>query len=282
MTPIAETAAPMNDLITHVSTGGSPAPRLRPVFFEQDGDAFLPQEASRSPWNPGATVGIAVAGLLMHAAEQVEYPGTMLPAHVTIDILRPVPFAATLTHAAVTRPGRNIQMVESHLLAGDTPVARARVLRVRETPSPRLDAPMPYPSPEDSPRRPFLEPPFALAELIETLQVTGDPNEIGAGAVWTRLRADLVPGAPTSPLVHAAMLSDFGNGVSRAVDPRHWSFANLDISLHMVRRPVGEWLLVDADAMLQGNGVGLSNMTLADRSGPFARAHQTLFVAARS
>jgi hypothetical protein len=42
---------------------------------------------------------------------------------------------------------------------------------------------------------------------------------------------------------------------------------------------VGEWLLVDASTMALGQGVGLANMILADRDGPFGRAHQTLFVA---
>jgi hypothetical protein len=268
----------LDDLSDRVSRRDAPA---RPVFFERDGAAFVPQEVARSPWNPGATVGIAVAGLLMHAAEQVDYPAPMIPAHVTFDILRPVPFAPTQIQSAVTRDGRKMQMVESHLLAGDTPVARARVLRVREAESPSIDEPMPYPSPEDSPTRQFLPEGIQLAELIETRQVSGEPDQRGPGVVWTRLRADLVPGVATSPLVHAAMLSDFGNGVSMAADVRRWSFANLDISLHMVRRPVGEWLLVEADAMLQGLGVALSNMTLADRTGPFGKAHQTLFIEPR-
>jgi hypothetical protein len=33
--------------------------------------------------------------------------------------------------------------------------------------------------------------------------------------------------------------------------------------------------------MLQGAGVALTNMILADRTGPFGRAHQTLFIDAR-
>jgi hypothetical protein len=251
---------------------------VRPVFFAQDGEAFVPQEAARSPWNLGAMNGIAVAGLLMHAAEQVAYPAPMIPAHVTFDILRPAPYGPTLLHSVVTREGRKIQMVESHLMAGDVPVARARVLRVREAPSPHIEEPMAYPSPEDSPKRPFLPQDMQLGQFIETRQVAGEPREVGPGTVWTRLAADLVPGLATSPLVHAAMLSDFGNGVSQVVDPRRWSFANVDISLHMVRRPVGEWLLVDAEAMLQGAGVALTNMILADRTGPFGRAHQTLFI----
>jgi len=271
----------MHDIPDSAASRAPEEPGQRPVFFEKDGDAYLPEEACRSPWNPGATNGIAVAGLLMHALEQVETPGVMLPAHLTIDILRPVPFAPTLARSTVTRAGKSLQMVESHLIAGETPVARARLLRVREEPSPSVDAPMTWPAPEDTPLTPFLPPGIALADLIETRLTAGDAHAKGPGTTWTRLNADLVRGVPTSPIVHAAMLSDFGNGLSRVVDPRKWSFANVDISLHLVRRPMGEWLLADAQAMLQGVGVGLTDMILCDRQGPFGRAHQTLFVAAR-
>lgn len=265
----------MDDLSDRFAThdGG-----VRPVFFERDGAAYIPQEVARSPWNPRATNGVAVAGLLMHAAEDVDYPAPMLPAHVTFDILRPVPFAPTLIRSEVTREGRKMQMVECHLMAGDVPVARARVLRVREAESPSNAQPMFYPQPEDSPTRSFLPADYIMSDLIETRQVAGEPDQCGPGTVWTRLRADLTSGQPTSALVHAAMLADFGNGVSQVVDPREWSFANVDISLHMVRRPVGEWLLIEADAMVQGVGVALTNMVLADRTGAFGRAHQTLFV----
>ena len=67
----------MDDLSERFAAHGAEA---RPVFFEKNGEAYIPQEAGRSPWNPGATVGVAVAGLLMHAAEQVPYPCAMLPA----------------------------------------------------------------------------------------------------------------------------------------------------------------------------------------------------------
>ena len=271
----------MNDLADGLSSASTPGSDERPAFFVRDGAVYLPQEPARSPWNAAATNGVAVAGLLMLASEQLPAPEPMIPAHVVIDILRPVPFGPTLPHTAVTRDGKKMQMVETHLMDGDTPVARARVLRVRETDSPHIEAPMTFPSPEDAPRRPFLEPPVRIAKLIETRLVAGETNETGPATAWTRLRADVVAGLPISPVVHAAMISDFGNGLCRPVDPRQWTFANVDIALHMVRRPVGEWLLVDADAMLQGCSVGLTNMILADRAGPFGRAHQTVFIAPR-
>ena len=70
-------------------------------------------------------------------------------------------------------------------------------------------------------------------------------------------------------------------GLGSEIDSEVWTYANLDIAVHLVREPVGEWLLIDARTASAGQGVGRSDMVLADRDGPFARAHQTLFIAAR-
>jgi len=89
----------------------------------------------------------------------------------------------------------------------------------------------------------------------------------------------VVAGTPATPTMCAAMLSDFGNGVSNVLERGRWSFANLDISMHLARRPKGDWFLIDASTMTLGQGVALANAILVDREGPFGRAHQTLFVA---
>jgi len=248
------------------------------TFFTFDGEAWTPTRVSKSPWRRGATNGMAVAGLLMHLAEQVEAPVPMLPAHATIDILRPVPYGPLRTRAVVTREGKKMQMVESHLLGDGEVVARARVLRVREIESPSLPAPNPYPLPEHCPDKAFFRDGHPLGRLVETRQILDAKAGDSKGAVWSRFIAELAPGTPIGGVVQAAIISDYGNGLSRLTNPREWSFANMDISLHLVRRPVGEWLLVEADGLLQGRGVGLSNMMLADREGQFGRAHQSLFI----
>jgi hypothetical protein len=249
-------------------------------FFIQEGEIWTPKGPSRSPWDRNALSGMAVAGLLAHLAEQAPAPVPMLPAHLTIDILRPVPYAPLRTRTVVAREGRRMQLVESHLLADDEPVARARVLRIREAPSPSVDAPLPYPAPEDAGRQPYFPPDHGMLRILETRLVPGvTVGPTKGGVIWARYEAELAPGLPITGVVMAAMLSDFGNGLSRLVDRREWSFANLDISVHLVRRPVGEWMLVAADGLLQGLGVGLSNMMLADRQGEVGRAHQSLFIA---
>lgn len=250
----------------------------RPSFYTFDGEAWTPTAISRSPWNPHATNGISIAGLLMHLAEQVETPAPMTPVHATIDILRAVPFGPCTTRAEVTRPGKKMQMVETSLLTNGETVARARVLRAREADSPILDAPIDYPTPEAAEGAPSHFPEnHHLGLVIETRMVAGGTPGANKGAIWARF-GDLAPGIPIQGVVQAAMLSDFGGGLARVVDTSQFSFANLDISVHLARRPVGEWMLVESHCLLQGKGVGVSNMILADRHGQFGRAHQSLFI----
>ena len=76
--------------------------------------------------------------------------------------------------------------------------------------------------------------------------------------------------------------SDFGNGISRIVEFGAFLFINADLTVHLHREPVGEWVLIDARTRLEGEtGAGLASSVLSDERGPIGLAAQSLFVAAR-
>lgn len=251
----------------------------RPAFFVKRGDLYDPLALSMSPWNPRHQGGMAIAGLLMHEAEQVPAPVPMITAHVTIDILRATPNAPVECRTSVVREGKRLQMIDVDLLAGGDVVARTRVLRVRQSETPGWPAPMTFPSPEQSPRRPLLEAAGELNDILETRVVCGGLEDVGPGALWARIDADLIAGQPVEGLAALAMIADFGSGISNVLARDLWSFANVDISLHMARTAVGPWFLLASDVLSPGTGVSQVNTVLCDRSGPFGYAHQTLFVA---
>lgn len=221
---------------------------------------------------------MALAGLLTHLGEGVEAPGPMVSAHLNIDILRPTPFEPVRAVTRVVRPGRRMQIVEVDLIARGQVTARARILRLRQAPSPHVAEAMPYPPPEETPPNLLRDGRSRIGALTETRGVPGDFGGPDSAVIWARFHADIVPGAPAAGIVQAAMLADFGNGLSCCVDRDHWTYANVDITVHMVRAPLGDWMLIAAETVTQGLGVGLVNSVLADRNGPFARAHQTLFI----
>ena len=75
--------------------------------------------------------------------------------------------------------------------------------------------------------------------------------------------------------------ADFCNGTSAALDFREWTFINADLTVSMAREPVGEWVLLDAECWIGSDGAGLAVARLADTSGYFGRAAQSLVIEKR-
>jgi hypothetical protein len=69
--------------------------------------------------------------------------------------------------------------------------------------------------------------------------------------------------------------------VSSVLDPKEWSFINGDVTLNLARLPVGEWILVNVETSLGRDGVGVASARLADATGYFGRAAQSLIVERR-
>ena len=98
--------------------------------------------------------------------------------------------------------------------------------------------------------------------------LAGGFMQIGPGARWVQFPGlEVVAGHAMTPLERVAMVSDFGSGTAPLVSPKDWSFANLDICIHLSRLPRGEWLLIDVTSESSGNGCGLVHSRLGDVDG---------------
>jgi hypothetical protein len=58
-------------------------------------------------------------------------------------------------------------------------------------------------------------------------------------------------------------------------------FINADLSIHLHRPPLGEWIGLDARTLLHPGGTGIAESVVHDTSGPVGRAFQTLVVQPR-
>jgi hypothetical protein len=103
----------------------------------------------------------------------------------------------------------------------------------------------------------------------------------GAATVWMRLRHPLLPDEPLTSLARVAATSDFGNGVATVLPFEEYLFINADLTISLDRRPVGEWVALDARTLLHPNGIGWSESVLHDELGPVGRATQALVVQPR-
>ncbi|MGE0385892.1 MAG: thioesterase family protein [Gammaproteobacteria bacterium] len=251
-------------------------------YFVLDGDDYRPLPPAMSPWTEGLQSGTAMAGLLASAIEDVPAPCPMLATSFKLDVLRPVPFRRTQARATVVREGRKLQVVRATLAVDGAECAVATVVRLRTTPSPIPSPPAQtlrrYPGPEFGhvPSTPMRS--AAARRAYELRVIAGSFDSRGPGAVWMRMRTAVIAGRPVSPFVHAAVLGDFGSGVGNVLDRGEFTYANVDISVHMHREPAGEWLLVDAVTATEGLGVALVSGILADARGEFGRAHQSLII----
>ena len=249
-----------------------------------DGDRFVATELARGPWDPNAQHGGAPSALLARAIERHE-PGDGPPvrvARLTIELLRPVPLGLVEVRTRTLRPGKKVQVVEASLLASETEVARATGLRIREHP---------VPLPEGAHRTdriagPSTAPPFAFESRVGPLSfgaamefapIAGGPGQVGPATVWFRLKVPVVAGEETSPLMRVAAAADFGNGVSAVVDWNGgWMFINPDLTIHLGRSPVGEWVALDAVTYASDDGIGFAESALYDEDGRIGRAVQSL------
>ena len=270
-------------------------------IFLLQGERFVGTEQARGPWDPSALHGGAPAALISTAFERMIGDGELRVARLGFELLRPIPQAPLTLTTNVVRPGRRVRELAAELTSGADEhgeggevVCRASALCVQEIP-----AGVPQPPTTDGVDETFtrrLAPPqdgtpvrFALNDSSEAsfastameMRWLDDPRSLGPARVWMRLRHPLLPGEPLTPLARLAATSDFGNGVSAALPFEHFLFINADLTIHLQRPPLGEWIGLDARTLLPAGGTGLAESVLHDEHGPVGRAFQTLVVQPR-
>jgi hypothetical protein len=71
---------------------------------------------------------------------------------------------------------------------------------------------------------------------------------------------------------------DTANGVSVRARPLEVLFPNTDLTVHLFRQPVGDWLGLETEVSFGARGLGLTSSVLHDQHGPIGRSAQTLTV----
>jgi Acyl-CoA thioesterase C-terminal domain/Acyl-CoA thioesterase N-terminal domain len=251
------------------------------AFYEADGERLVPSELTRGPWDPGAQHAGPPSALVARAIERSEARAGLRVGRITLEILRPVPLAPLSVAARVVRPGRSVELLEASLSGPDGELVRARAWRVQAGEQ-RLNEPDESPpGPGEGEPRDF----FPTGEktgyhtAMEYRFVVGGFLEPGPATVWMRPRVPLVGGEEITPLQRVFVAADSGNGVSAALDWRRFIFINTDLTVHLLREPVGEWVCLDA--VTHVDGLGLTDTALFDERGRIGRAAQTLLVRPR-
>jgi Thioesterase-like superfamily len=258
-----------------------------PPFFVLDGDRFVPSASARGPWSPRHQHGGPPAALLARVFARQTGPETQI-ARLTFDFLRPVPLAPLTVSTRVVRAGAKVQRLAGSILTEDgAAVIEATCLAMRLAPA-SLAVPLemvapPAPPADSSPfELPFMSGDEGYHRAVEWRLAKGTWGG-GPVAAWLRLRVPLVAGEiPAAPLECLVAAADSASGVAVAVDPARATFVNGDLTIALHRRPIGEWICLDAATTAEAHGIGLARARLWDTAGLLGRSLQTLLLEPRA
>jgi hypothetical protein len=250
------------------------------AFYSQvTDDRFESTENTRGPWDPGAQHAGPPAALLGRAVEKMaEKLGRedMRIARLTYEISRPVPIAPLTVTSAVKREGRSVVLIEAAI----EPYMWCNALLIRTMQEAAPATSEPPPAFDTAATKPF----FATGATVgyhtsmEVRFAEGGFTERGPATAWMRPRIPLVDGEPFSPLGRVLVAADSGNGVSNVLDIREHIFVNPDLTVHLFRYPMGDWVCLKAVTSIDGDGIGLADTALYDERGRIGRGVQSLFV----
>jgi hypothetical protein len=209
-------------------------------------------------------------------------PDTLL-CRVTVEFLGPVPVAELAVSARLLRGGRRVQLLAAELACDGRPVLRAQAWRMRWRPQDGLAAIGSQPAPPPGEPLPAVLPrlDFGYGRAMQWREADGSSLRPGPATVWARLRGPLVAGEPPSAVQRVVVAADSGSGVSWVLDWDSWSFVNVDLSVHLVRPPRGEWVCMAASTHVEPEGVALASTVLYDEGGRIGTAAQSLLVEPR-
>ena len=256
---------------------------VQPFYLPDGLGRFTSTRSTAGPWGPDSQHGGPPAALLVRAVEQLE-PGRVV-GRFTMELLGPVPVGPLEVRASVVRPGRSVSMCEATAYDAERDRACARatawLFPVRDDGPAPAGRPLPH-APGDGVAKP---PPVSWSggylDAVEWRWINGAVTEPGPAVVWMRPRVDLLEGEATGPVQRLLACVDSASGVSAALDPAEWGFLNTELSVHLLRPPVGEWLCLDAATSLGGGSVGLATSSVYDERGLVGRSAQALLVVRR-
>jgi len=264
---------------------------LDAAYLETADGAFIASPLTRGPWHPDHQHAGPPSALICRAIErEAAGDGVTHLGRLTVNLLRPAPLGECRIEVSQDYLGRNAGHYAGRLIARDKEIARFTALMQRED-----DLPIPAGTPGHPPPqapKPWSSSPsvtmafegagadFGYADLVENRIAAGKAFS-GPCAVWFRLNHPLVMGEAPSPYQRVAVAADSGNGVSASLDFMKYVFVNCDLTINLFRRPVGEWICLEARSLFGGNGCGLAESALYDEVGVIGQATQSLAVRAR-
>lgn len=256
----------------------------------EDPATYESTELAGAGWYQEGQHGGALAALIVGHVEAIPTLAPMEIARLTVEIFRVIPLVPLRIEAQVVREGKRIQTVEALVYGPEgTLLSMATAQRLRTTdldlPTEALGPPLELTPPDRLESHPGKQ--WGVGEVgrvlfhrnaIEVREIHGGFTSKGPGAIWLRLTKPIVAGSEVTRAQRAIVAADFCNGISRRVDAGDWVFMNSDLTVHLARYPVGEWIGLDAQSVYSPGGRGVATGSLWDTEGAVGRSTQTLYL----
>lgn len=259
-----------------------PEPVLGSYYRHLGGNRYESTIHAQGAWNEHEQHMAPVSGIMIHALEQFQPREDMRLVRINFDILGMIPSGEFTIETTVLRPGRTIELVQAELVAGGRTAVRATAWRLQRNDTAAVAAveEAPFGGPDEAePWNGLGSWPGGFIKTVEGRALPG--HRPGRGRAWLHSPFTMVDGGEhASALVRLLGLVDSANGISARLEPAPggYMFPNVDLSLHLYRYPVGEWLGLDTRVSIDDGGVGLTSSVLHDVNGAFGRSEQILTV----
>lgn len=248
-------------------------------FVRVDSDRYLPTEHVSGAWSTAEQHFSPLGGLLTQVIETHSAGRGLQLSRISFDILGRLPMAECRVEVETLRPGRTIELVEARAYVEGRMVVRARawLLAPEDTGAVAGGAAEPLPDPEDLKKQPLSSvwPGGYIASL--DVRPAGELQG-GRGTAWLSTDLELVQGEQAGPVASYVTLVDTANGIAVRQAPTEWMFPNVDLTVHLHRRPEGPWVGLDTTVAFGPSGLGLTSTVLHDRFGGVGTAQQSLTV----
>ncbi len=261
------------------------------VYLKVADDVYQSTVLSNAGWYEEGQHGGSLAALIVGHVQTVPTLTPMEISRVTVELFRIVPLVKLRIATEIVREGKRIQTVVAQVMdEQDNLLSQATVQRLRIADRPVPDASHHRPNPD-------LIDPSEITERVgkawgvgeegkimfhrhamEVREAIGGFGQPGPATVWFRFRRPVIEGQPNDPVQLAVAAGDFCNGISSSLDMSRWVFMNPDLTVHLARHPVGEWVALDARSYYEDTGRGLAGGDLYDTFGWFGRSNQSLYL----
>jgi acyl-coenzyme A thioesterase PaaI-like protein len=251
---------------------------LIPFTVRRD-DGLVPNDIAQGGWGP-TLGGQVVGGLLARGIEQYVGDDELVPARLTVDILRRVATAPVRVSAEVVRTGRRMQSVDATMTQDGEVVARASALYLRRSAQPDgqiWTTPVTMPPLPDEPDQFSNDVPMFIKAYGRDTTDGSDANawqHDGPRFAWLREVRALVDGEEMSPFIRAAMAVDVTSSMANFATTG-LAFINADYTLTLSRLPEGPYLGLAALTHYSDAGVATATASLFDTRGPIGSGTST-------